>query len=1162
MFVRIGDFRDLHVGATAYVVGKGPSLQWLKADHFGEGPVITINESIGKVESLNLPNKVYSFYKDGCKVYDSRPDSYFMAPHRCTLPLSTRNAPTFVHDFEAPHCFTQYHNRVGFDNRRDFGISPLIPSAPTIVSFVKLLGCRKIVWLCMDSFVTGDIGSYGSDANGECRYLNRQSSYYQHRAKVYSELERLGIEHEWVLPESEAQPSGKIKLLIATPFYPFFGYSGYIRSLFQLSVLLSQVPQIEFNFLELTGHCYVDNVRNVISSRFLQSDYTDLLFYDSVTHDTPIMVRRVGDNYIDFKEVSELIPKSERFNGLRTYCKVDYEVLTRSGWQKPNAIVQAKVKKPVLRVTDQDGTVCITEDHSLFSESVPIAGRDLTKGVKLDHISVGEIELPDNNHFPTTEEYAEVLGFFAAEGTCGRMKTNGRKNGYFWAICNTNLDLIIKYKAILESVHSRKFIIIKDKKDGHDPVWRLSPSKPSEIVSQYESNFYTISGKKRVPKFILNAPEPIIKAFLSGYEKGDGGITKTGFKMLNTNSMTLAAGLHFLYDRIGMKYGISSQRIDKPDIVVMYERKHGHSKLKSEFGVRHVQRNDSFNGWVYDLNTNDGSFVGGVGMFVLHNSDMEVDAVGFSHLLMRQEEVVGAVYRRKNDWEKYNGEIFINPDRTPVVSESGLIKAKILPTGLMKIKRTVFEKMAQHYVDDFYYTPNYTEQGEPLAPSMVHNFFGNIIDKETRSYHGEDSSFCIRWQAMGGELWLEPKITITHYGLKGYEGNFHDYLTKLPGGSNHKPSNTVVEDIWEKCDYRRGSAGERYADRFLDYVPHGATVNDYGSGTGRGTVAIKKLRPDVTVNMVDIARNALEYETMELMGHGVTFTFSDLSRLPEDFPVSDWGYCVNVMMLLEGEALDNAMLEMRRTCRNLFMEVYDYPDWRLGEDRTKTKQPASWWREKLSELWEQVTYLENFDVPGRYVFVCRSEACAEPQYRKKLNAIFYFNGSDKGYFGHCYGDFYETLLKPFVGKKIRLLEIGLNENDNQHIPSLLAWREYLGERAEIVGLDIRDFRHMAQPGMAIEMGDQRDVECLDNLASKYGPFDIIIDDGSHDPDDQIASFRHLWWCLNPGGVYAIEDLLSPRNDALVKYLSLMNTLTMTLHQSSSGQQKLLCIRKE
>lgn len=823
MFVRIGDFRDLHVGATAYVVGKGPSLQWLKADHFGEGPVITINESIGKVESLNLPNKVYSFYKDGCKVYDSRPDSYFMAPHRCTLPLSTRNAPTFVHDFEAPHCFTQYHNRVGFDNRRDFGISPLIPSAPTIVSFVKLLGCRKIVWLCMDSFVTGDIGSYGSDANGECRYLNRQSSYYQHRAKVYSELERLGIEHEWVLPESEAQPSGKIKLLIATPFYPFFGYSGYIRSLFQLSVLLSQVPQIEFNFLELTGHCYVDNVRNVISSRFLQSDYTDLLFYDS---------------------------------------------------------------------------------------------------------------------------------------------------------------------------------------------------------------------------------------------------------------------------------------------------------------------------------------------------DMEIDAIGFSHLLMRQEEVVGAVYRRKNDWEKYNGEIFINPDRTPVVSESGLIKAKILPTGLMKIKRTVFEKMAQHYVDDFYYTPNYTEQGEPLAPSMVHNFFGNIIDKETRSYHGEDSSFCIRWQAMGGELWLEPKITITHYGLKGYEGNFHDYLTKLPGGSNHKPSNTVVEDIWEKCDYRRGSAGERYADRFLDYVPHGATVNDYGSGTGRGTVAIKKLRPDVTVNMVDIARNALEYETMELMGHGVTFTFSDLSRLPEDFPVSDWGYCVGVMMLLEGEALDNAMLEMRRTCRNLFMEVYDYPDWRLGEDRTKTKQPASWWREKLSELWEQVTYLENFDVPGRYVFVCRSEACAEPQYRKKLNAIFYFNGSDKGYFGHCYGDFYETLLKPFVGKKIRLLEIGLNENDNQHIPSLLAWREYLGERAEIVGLDIRDFRHMAQPGMAIEMGDQRDVECLDNLASKYGPFDIIIDDGSHDPDDQIASFRHLWWCLNPGGVYAIEDLLSPRNDALVKYLGLMNNLTMTLHQSSSGQQKLLCIRKE
>ena len=50
--------------------------------------------------------------------------------------------------------------------------------------------------------------------------------------------------------------------------------------------------------------------------------------------------------------------------------------------------------------------------------------------------------------------------------------------------------------------------------------------------------------------------------------------------------------------------------------------------------------------------------------------------------------------------------------------------------------------------------------------------------------------------------------------------------------------------------------------------------------------------------------------------------------------MADWGICINVLMVVDPEKLPAIMAEMRRTCRNLVIEVYDMPDMRLGENRT------------------------------------------------------------------------------------------------------------------------------------------------------------------------------------------------------------------------------------
>ena len=59
----------------------------------------------------------------------------------------------------------------------------------------------------------------------------------------------------------------------------------------------------------------------------------------------------------------------------------------------------------------------------------------------------------------------------------------------------------------------------------------------------------------------------------------------------------------------------------------------------------------------------------------------------------------------------------------------------------------------------------------------------------------------------------------------------------------------------------------------------------------------------------------------------------------------------------------------------------------------------------------------------------------------------------------------------------------------------------------------------------VRIGSQADPAFLAKVVQELGPFDIIIDDGSHVVSHQIASFNALFdEALKPGGIYMVEDL--------------------------------------
>lgn len=55
-------------------------------------------------------------------------------------------------------------------------------------------------------------------------------------------------------------------------------------------------------------------------------------------------------------------------------------------------------------------------------------------------------------------------------------------------------------------------------------------------------------------------------------------------------------------------------------------------------------------------------------------------------------------------------------------------------------------------------------------------------------------------------------------------------------------------------------------------------------------------------------------------------------------------------------------------------------------------------------------------------------------------------------------------------------------------------------------------------------GSQDDPVFLNDISNQRGPFDIVIDDGSHRVDHIKVSFENLSKYVRPGGIYVVEDV--------------------------------------
>lgn len=118
------------------------------------------------------------------------------------------------------------------------------------------------------------------------------------------------------------------------------------------------------------------------------------------------------------------------------------------------------------------------------------------------------------------------------------------------------------------------------------------------------------------------------------------------------------------------------------------------------------------------------------------------------------------------------------------------------------------------------------------------------------------------------------------------------------GGGN--PETLKYGELWKMPEYRKFAPGEYLADSFMDVAkpPAGASVIDFGCGTGRG--AYKLAMFGLNVTLVDFVGNCLDEKVREKLGD--KFLKCDLERR---LPIAaEYGFCTDVMEHIPPDKVD------------------------------------------------------------------------------------------------------------------------------------------------------------------------------------------------------------------------------------------------------------------
>ena len=340
----------------------------------------------------------------------------------------------------------------------------------------------------------------------------------------------------------------------------------------------------------------------------------EVVYGDSVLPDTPIIVRENGKiEVITFDELWNRMPiRRIRNDGkIEGYPKFrNIEVLTEKGWTKLKKVIKHKVNKTIYGIQTRTAYIEVTEDHSLVVNGKEVTPKEIER---LGKIELVDFQLPEI--YDIDEDIAWLYGFWIGDGTCGEYytKCNVKRT---WRIDNQDLQKL------------EKALVTLRKMDYDGKIYDIR-SDIASIVDKFVSECINVDGTKRIPYFILMGTRKVKEAFLQGFIDADGHIEKrTKIVELTNIDKTVVAGLCLIIKSLGYKYSIKT-REDKPNaFVVRIIRNPTDMRIEPEYRIKKI-RKFKYEGWVYDIETENHHFVAGIGNVLLHNTDSTIVKIPF-----------------------------------------------------------------------------------------------------------------------------------------------------------------------------------------------------------------------------------------------------------------------------------------------------------------------------------------------------------------------------------------------------------------------------------------------------------------------------------------------------------------------------------------------------
>ncbi len=379
-------------------------------------------------------------------------------------------------------------------------------------------------------------------------------------------------------------------------------------------------PRSPYGVAKAYGHFITVNYRE---SYDLHATSGILFNHESVVINTPLIVRENG--MIAVRTPVDLVPLLRKGRSSQSFTPDSLlEVWDGHQWTTITAITATRRRRTdpdhhLLSIQARAGTVEVTAHHNMLSgEREKIPACEVQDG---DDLALWEDAPAPADWTALTEEMAEFLGLFAADGYIGR---DGRH------ACFTNNDPHLRQR--VASLWSRLFAgSSREWSDtsGWDPevpVEKLSLVGAPAVAPWLREQLYTGTGHKQVPVLVLNAGVDVHAAFIRGYYAGDG-LKRGNGDSIKTNSGVLAQGLCWMYEVAGQP---ASVYVEQREGRTYYQLNLA-SRTRVGAKGQHLRKNPAEvrrvvpasvpdDEWTFDIETESGVFAAGVGRLVISNS--------------------------------------------------------------------------------------------------------------------------------------------------------------------------------------------------------------------------------------------------------------------------------------------------------------------------------------------------------------------------------------------------------------------------------------------------------------------------------------------------------------------------------------------------------------